>query len=300
MSRALASLTAQYSDSENENEDESGEKSTQKAAKDAINREEPIVPKSKSHLTVVVESKAWSGSNSPASVLGANTIESLNKKSSEEIKEQLESRLENADFAICEEEYEEMFSSPIGFHRSLVGISPEQIKLPSEPIGRCANSLLEKISRLYEKKLEGRDMNASIQKRKDFRNPSIYEKLIAYCGIDELGTNYPPEIYDPHKWEPESYYEELARKQKEEMDRKEKERRERTKVEFVTGTAKKSSAADNVESRKRSKWDVAGSSTLVSHSTSKSSNSNSSLPVALQSSSSKPTVISAFGSIKRR
>lgn len=43
------------------------------------------------------------------------------------------------------------------------------------------------------------DMNKVIQERKDFRNPSIYEKLIQYCGINEFGTNYPPEKYDPFR-----------------------------------------------------------------------------------------------------
>ena len=35
-------------------------------------------------------------------------------------------------------------------------------------------------------------MNDTLRAHKDFRNPSIYEKLIQYCDIDEFGTNYPP------------------------------------------------------------------------------------------------------------
>lgn len=54
-----------------------------------------------------------------------------------------------------------------------------------------------------------------------------------------MGTNYPPEIYDPHCWGQESFYDELGKRQKEEMDKKEKERKEKTKVEFISGTAKK-------------------------------------------------------------
>ena len=150
---------------------------------------------------------------------------------------------------------------------------------------------------------EGYDLTAMIERRKDFRNPSIYEKLIAYCGIDELGTNYPPELYNPHKWGPEAYYDELAKKQKEEMDRKEKEKREKTKVEFVTGTAKKSSNLETIEGRRKSKWDVASSSTtnvgtLISNSI-KPSIVTTSLLSSNSSSSIKPPVISAFGSIKR-
>ena len=48
----------------------------------------------------------------------------------------------------------------------------------------------EKFEELHRKKLEyGYDFNKIIQKKKAFRNPSIYEKLILHCGIDEFGNN---------------------------------------------------------------------------------------------------------------
>ena len=53
---------------------------------------------------------------------------------------------------------------------------------------------------------------------------SIYEKLIQYCGIDEFGTNLPPEVFDPHEWGEESYYEELSKAQKEHEAKKQKEK----------------------------------------------------------------------------
>lgn len=88
---------------------------------------------------------------------------------------------------------------------------------------------------------------------------SIYEKLIQFCGIDELGTNYPKDMFDPHGWSEDSYYEALgklpgflacylvmtaqqlllsvffsfllpAKAQKVEMDKLEKAKKERTKV----------------------------------------------------------------------
>lgn len=39
---------------------------------------------------------------------------------------------------------------------------------------------------------------------------SIYEKLIQFCGIDELGTNYPKDMFDSHGWSEDSYYEALG------------------------------------------------------------------------------------------
>ena len=59
---------------------------------------------------------------------------------------------------------------------------------------------------------------------------SIYEKLINFCNIDEFGTNFSKEQYDPHGWDGSSFYDELAKAQKIEMDKRTKERQ--TKVLF--------------------------------------------------------------------
>jgi len=46
----------------------------------------------------------------------------------------------------------------------------------------------EKFEELHRKKIEqGKDLNQIIMNKKAFRNPSIYEKLILHCSIDELG-----------------------------------------------------------------------------------------------------------------
>ncbi|NWI47303.1 S30BP protein, partial [Picathartes gymnocephalus] len=118
-------------------------------------------------------------------------------------------------------------------------MSPDEIKIPPEPPGRCSNELQDKIKKLYERKMkEGMDMNYIIQRKKEFRNPSIYEKLIQFCSIDEIGTNYPKDMFDPHSWSEDSYYEALAKAQKIEMDKLKKAKKERTKIEYVTGTKK--------------------------------------------------------------
>lgn len=110
----------------------------------------------------------------------------------------------------------------------------EEDILPPEPKGRCSKELQDKIARLHEKmEKDGMDMNFLIQKRKDFRNPSIYEKLLQFCNINESGTNYPPHLYDPLRWGKESFYEELARLQREDMEKRQKERKEKTKVSCI-------------------------------------------------------------------
>ena len=124
------------------------------------------------------------------------------------------------------------------------------VQIPPEPPGRCSKQLQENIAEKYERYLrDGIDYNRAIQRKKDFKNPSIYEKLIEISGISEFGTNYSRDIYDPLLWGPESNYEELAKAQKVEMDKREEKRKggdvRTSKVEFVSGTAKKTASASN-------------------------------------------------------
>ncbi|XP_047194345.1 SAP30-binding protein isoform X2 [Hippoglossus stenolepis] len=135
------------------------------------------------------------------------------------------------------------------FSEKVRNMSPDEIRIPPEPPGRCSSQLQEKIHKLYERKLHGDfDTNNHIQKKKEFRNPSIYEKLIQFCAIDELGTNYPKDMFDPHGWSEDSYYEALAKAQKVEMDKLEKAKKERTKIEFVTGTKKGTNPSNSAAS----------------------------------------------------
>ncbi|WAR03102.1 S30BP-like protein [Mya arenaria] len=115
--------------------------------------------------------------------------------------------------------------------RAMVNKSFDEIELPPEPPTKCSKQLQDKIASLYERKIqEGLNLNNNIQNRVDFRNPSIYEKLIEFCGIDEKGTNYPPELYDPSIWGKESFYDALDKAQKQDMEKREKEKKERTKM----------------------------------------------------------------------
>lgn len=163
------------------------------------------------------------------------------------------------------------------------------VELPPSPPGNCSRSLQEKVTKMYERKSQT-SLNTSIQQQKQFRNPSIYDKLIDFCRIDEKGTNYPPHLFNPSIWGKESYYEALAKAQKEEMEKREKEKKERTKVEFVVATKKSSSSNDlssksghsNVKQERKSKWDLDKAASR-------------------SSSSSKPsTTISSVGSLKKQ
>ncbi|XP_016311216.1 SAP30-binding protein isoform X2 [Sinocyclocheilus anshuiensis] len=199
------------------------------------------------------------------------------------------------------------------FSEKVRNMSPDEIRIPPEPPGRCSSHLQEKIFKLYERKLHGDfDTNSHIQKKKEFRNPSIYEKLIQFCGIDELGTNYPKDMFDPHGWSEDSYYEALAKAQKVEMDKLEKAKKEKTKIEFVTATKKgtttnaaalaTNATTSSTDAQKRkSKWDSAVPVTLAQPAL---LTTTATLPgvvsVTTTASGTKTTVISAVGTILKK
>jgi hypothetical protein len=145
-------------------------------------------------------------------------------------------------------------------------------KLPPEPTSKLNPELQDKITSLYKKINDsGFDLNKYIQDKKTFRNPSIYEKLIQFCGINELSTNFPTEIYDVSIFGPESYYEELAKAQKNEMDKLEKQKKENIKTEAV---------------KRKSKWDQQAPSTVSTVTTSANSTT-------------KTIIISSTGQLKK-
>jgi len=159
----------------------------------------------------------------------------------------------------------------------------EGVKLPPEPSGNCSRELQDKIEKMWRRKVEEKiDFNHMIQNKKAFRNPSIYEKLILHLNIDELGTNFPPELYDGHLFGKESYYEELAKQQKIEMDKREKAAEQKKK----SGDAKIKEAITTINQRK-SKWD-------------QGANVATGLVPGALAATSLSKIIPAFGSLKKK
>ena len=135
--------------------------------------------------------------------------------------------------------------------------------LPPEPPGRCSKALQDKVTALLQKEQRlGLDLNKHLQGRKDFRNPSIYEKLVAALDLDEFGTNFPLHLYDPKTWGEESNYKNLLEAQKRAYEKKEKAKLQehRTKIEFVKGTKRPGGgagvSAEGAKKARRSKWDI--------------------------------------------
>lgn len=189
--------------------------------------------------------------------------------------------------------------------RSVLNMASDDIKIPPEPPGPCSVQLQKTIKDYYERmRREGLDMNRAIQSKKTFRNPSIYDKLIDFCHIDEKGTNFPPEIYDPHIWGKESFYDELDKIQRKDMERREKEKKERTKIEFLTGTKKPASVDGSLgpsdEKKRKTKWDAQPAGMIHVSKIPSASQNPGVVNLTAMATGTKATIIPAVGSLSKK
>lgn len=187
------------------------------------------------------------------------------------------------------------------YHRSLFGKRPEEVTMPPPTRRRPPEELQRRIERYYEKVRLGSDLNRSIQARKDLRNPSIYEKMISYCQINEMDTNYPKELYDATPYlGAASYYEELSRLQVEMMEKRNQGGAAGAAAAAAAAASvagKAPDAGSSEQQNKKSKWD---SGPAVAKSAAVAAALSKAQTLASKASQKKPTVVTAFGTINKR
>lgn len=158
---------------------------------------------------------------------------------------------------------------------ALKDVDPLDKFLPPPTKAKCSDELQEKINKFLSYKRHGKSFNAEVRNRKDYRNPDFLLHAVRYQDIDQIGSCFSKDVFDPHGYDKSDYYDEIEADMKREMERKEQERKSSQKVEFVAGGAQTgivaaapkiniplpgvSTAADAVtrdgRQNKKSKWD---------------------------------------------
>lgn len=69
--------------------------------------------------------------------------------------------------------------------------------LPPSPKGKPEPWLEKRVQKFLELKRDGKHLNESILKKRDFSNPFVLDKITNLLGIDPYATNFEPEFYDP-------------------------------------------------------------------------------------------------------
>jgi len=262
---SLGQLTANYTDSEGEEDGHSGEGSRDSANislgqisanyTDSEDEEDSANTSNAGSVTSGTKTTVKKAVNGLVSyTLGADEDddESEEDGDDEEDKDEVENSdidLNPAPMDIGSDEEDELSTTA---ERVLdLGIS-----LPPAPPGKAPQKLQDNVTKLVNNVRRGKNYNAIIQNKKEFRNPSIYEKLIDLLELDEMGSNYALDQFDPHFWSnsKDSMYDVIAGIQKEEMDKREKVK---AKIEVISAGSRKSLEEDQSKARK-SRFDKVG------------------------------------------
>ncbi|KAL3520033.1 hypothetical protein ACH5RR_018182 [Cinchona calisaya] len=105
-------------------------------------------------------------------------------------------------------------------------IDPLTKFLPPPPEAKCSDELQEKISKFLRLK-KIKSYNAEVRNRKEYRNPDFLRHAMIYHDIDEIGSCFSKDVFDPH-----GYNKKLDMRR--EMERKEQERKRSPKIDFLS------------------------------------------------------------------
>ncbi|CAG8483840.1 8423_t:CDS:2 [Ambispora leptoticha] len=107
--------------------------------------------------------------------------------------------------------------------------------IPAEPDAECDQNVQTKIEHFLQLKEQGVLFNENLLKSKAFRNPHIYSKLVEFIELDEIGSNFPKDVFDPYGFPREMYADKLAETQRKITEERQNAQlqQQRTHIQFV-------------------------------------------------------------------
>ncbi|XP_051129048.1 uncharacterized protein LOC127249969 isoform X2 [Andrographis paniculata] len=115
-------------------------------------------------------------------------------------------------------------------------VDPLDKFLPPPPKAKCSEELQEKIVKfLTVKKTTGRSYNAEVRNRKEYRNPDFLLHAVTYQDIDQIGSCFSKDVFDPHGYDKSDFYDEIEADLRRDMERREQERKKTQKLDFTSG-----------------------------------------------------------------
>jgi hypothetical protein len=70
--------------------------------------------------------------------------------------------------------------------------------------------LQQKINKFLAYKRAGKSFNAEVRNRKDYRNPDFLQHAVRYQEIDQIGTCFSKDVFDPYGYDKGDYYDEIG------------------------------------------------------------------------------------------
>ncbi|KAF5742347.1 hypothetical protein HS088_TW09G00391 [Tripterygium wilfordii] len=107
--------------------------------------------------------------------------------------------------------------------------------LPPPTKSSCPEELQRRIDKFLALKKNGRSFNAEVRNRKDYRNPDFLLHAVRYQDIDQIGSCFSKDVFDPHGYDNNDYYNEIEIDMKRERERRDQELKRSPRPELVMG-----------------------------------------------------------------
>ncbi|CAL2251980.1 unnamed protein product [Prunus armeniaca] len=89
-------------------------------------------------------------------------------------------------------------------------VDPLDKFLPPPVKAKCSEELQRRINKFLELKRSGKSFNAGLRNKKDYRNPDFLLHAVRYQDIDQTGSCFSKDVFDPHGFEKSDYYDEIG------------------------------------------------------------------------------------------
>ncbi|KAL3651192.1 hypothetical protein CASFOL_004194 [Castilleja foliolosa] len=113
-------------------------------------------------------------------------------------------------------------------------VDPLDMFLPPPPKAKCSEDLQVRIAKFIGLKTTGRSFNSEVRKKKEYRNPDFLLHAVTYQAIDQIGSCFPKDVFDPHGYAESDFYDELEADMRRDLERREQERKRTQKVDFTS------------------------------------------------------------------
>ncbi|KAI9120938.1 hypothetical protein K1719_007971 [Acacia pycnantha] len=136
--------------------------------------------------------------------------------------------------------HDAMVGSDISEHGGAIqeeqkSLDPLDKFLPPPSKAQCSQELQRKINKFLHYKKAGKSFNAEVRNRKDYRNPDFLLHAVRYQGIDQIGSCFSRDVFDPHGYDPSDFYDQIEADMRRESERREQEKKKAQKVDFISG-----------------------------------------------------------------
>uniref|UniRef100_M8BH88 SAP30-binding protein n=1 Tax=Aegilops tauschii TaxID=37682 RepID=M8BH88_AEGTA len=126
--------------------------------------------------------------------------------------------------------------------------------LPPPVTTKCSTALQQRINKFLGYKRSGKSFNAEVRNRKDYRNPDFLQHAVRYQEIDQIGTCFSKDVFNPYGYDKSDYYDEIdipgesaaaqhksseeavmaEADMKRELERKEQEKKRNPRIDFTS------------------------------------------------------------------